>query len=377
MSRGAPPGSGGQLASILLQGPDERLGVAGEVLEDVQPTSQRVERHRCPGLDLLEEGQDLLPRVRLPGHRGVQAVEQDGGDGRGAVGLPIETVAERAGRQGRRRGRGQGLRRERDDPLRTSAVGQDELLGLEIDHGPALLVLGDDAHLDDPRRDARRRRPPEAAGAWPEGRPRQGRATRRHPTARCSTETKSTPSLPASWPHAGLGFEEREAGGDPYRPQRSVTRRVISPRARRVLAQAEGVEHLVDERVRLGALAERPEARAADEDRRPARGEGGGPRGGTAVRPAGDLALAEDEAGQVGVRRRGAQPLPERPALAVREVVEDPLAARLPQPARGQMRGAQDVEGGGLPRRRSWGNRAQPLLPGRWTPILREAFRRC
>ena len=65
-------------------------------------------------------------------------------------------------------GRGQGLRRERDDPLRTPAVGQDELLGLQIDHRPALLVLGDDAHLDDARRDARRRGPAGAAGPWPE-----------------------------------------------------------------------------------------------------------------------------------------------------------------------------------------------------------------
>ena len=44
--QGRPAGRGGQLASVLLEGPDERLGVAGEVLEEVQPASQGVERHR-------------------------------------------------------------------------------------------------------------------------------------------------------------------------------------------------------------------------------------------------------------------------------------------------------------------------------------------
>jgi hypothetical protein len=43
-------GLGRKLASILLQGPDERLEVAGRVLQDVQPVPQRVERDRGPGL---------------------------------------------------------------------------------------------------------------------------------------------------------------------------------------------------------------------------------------------------------------------------------------------------------------------------------------
>ena len=43
--------------------------------------------------------------------------------------------------------------------------------------------------------------------------------------------------------------------------------------------------------------------------------------------PRGDLALAEDEPGEVCLRGRGPQALPQRPALAVREVVQDLLAA--------------------------------------------------
>ena len=112
---------------------------------------------------------------------------------------------------------------------------------------------------------------------------------------------------------------------------------------------------------------EPPEARATDEDRGPARGEGRRTHGGTATRSPGDLALAEDQPGQVGLRGRGSQPLPQRPPLAIREVVQRLLAGRFPELAHGVPGRARDVEGGRPPDEDDGGTGLDLLAGGeRW-----------
>ena len=137
---------------------DQRRRIVGEVVE--HPHRRRVEhveRDAILAADLSQDLDDLVTRLALVGQRRVDAIEEH--DCHRAAGAPLGAVAVLAGRE---RGRASddlvGVHGEKLDPLLLAFVVQREVVAGQAADRLAVLVVHDDADLDEPRVGAEGRR---------------------------------------------------------------------------------------------------------------------------------------------------------------------------------------------------------------------------